>query len=219
MAHIVAILNSKGGTGKTTLSTNVAGCIHRQGYSVLLIDSDPQGSALDWLEVRPDDVDLPEVVAMDRPVLHKNVPRLSRPYDFVLIDGAAKLEDMTTSAVKAADFVLIPVQHSGLDMRALDALVDAVHMRRELTEGRPDAAFVISRQAQGTRMAHSVDGALKDYGLDILKARTTQRIAYQEAGTLGVTVFDLDGKDKAVAEIEAITNELLARLNKGSENG
>lgn len=215
MAHIIAVLNSKGGTGKTTLTTNLAGCLHRRGHRVLIVDSDPQGSALDWMEVRPEGIDLPDVVAMDRPVLHKNLPGVSKPYDFVLVDGAAKLEEMTTSAVKAADFVLIPVQHSGLDMRALDALTDAIHTRRELTEGKPGAAFVISRQSQGTRLAHSVDGALDDFGLPVLKARTTQRVAYQEAGTLGVTVFELESRDKAVLEIEAITNELLERLNHG----
>lgn len=215
MTNIIAVLNSKGGTGKTTLTTNLAGCLYRRGYRVLIVDSDPQGSALDWLEVRPDGIDLPDVVAMDRPVLHKNIPGIAKPYDFVIIDGAAKLEDMTTSAVKAADFVLIPVQHSGLDTRALDALTEAVHMRRELTEGRPEAAFIVSRQARGTRLANSIDGALEEYGLPVFKARTSHRIAYQEAGSLGVTVLDLEKRDKAAAEIEEITNELLTRLNHG----
>lgn len=215
MAHIIAVLNSKGGTGKTTLVTNIAGCLHRRGYRVLIVDSDPQGSALDWLEVRPDGIDLPDVVGIDRPVLHKNVPGIAKPYDFVVIDGAAKLEDMTTSAVKAADFVLIPVQHSGLDTRALDALTEALHTRRELTDGKPRAAFIVSRQAQGTRLAHSIDGALEEYGLPVFRARTSHRVAYQEAGSLGVTVLDLEGRDKAAAEVDQITDELLTRLNHG----
>lgn len=215
MAQIIAVLNSKGGTGKTTLTTNLAGALHRRGHRVLIVDSDPQGSALDWLVVRPEGIELPDVVAIDRPVLHRNVRGLGESYDFVFIDGAAKLEDMTISAVKAADFVLIPVQHSGLDTRALDALTDSLHTRRDLNEGRPEAAFVVSRQSQGTRLAGSITEALGDYGFPVFDARTTHRIAYQEAGSLGVTVADLDGREKAVDEIDAITDELLARLQHG----
>lgn len=213
MPHVIAILNSKGGTGKTTLTTNLAGSLHRQGFSVLVVDSDPQGTARDWHNAQPEDADLPAVVGIDRPTLHKDVPRIAKPYDFVLIDGAAKLEDMSASALKAADVVLIPVQPSGYDLWAVSDLVSLIHARQEVTEGKPLAAFIVSRQIQGTHLAQEINDAVEAFELPVFEARTTQRVAYTEAGQSGLTVLDLEPDGKAAKEIDAITRELLGKLN------
>ena len=213
MAIVIAVLNSKGGSGKTTLSTNLAGSLHRRGHRVLIVDSDPQGSARDWYESQPDEADLPSVVGVDRPTLHKTVPTLADRFDFIVIDGAAKLEQVTASAIKAADFVLIPVRHSGFDLWAVESLVESIEARRMVTDGRPGAAFVVSCQSQGTRLARSVDAALNAFGLPVFQARTSQRVAYEEAGGAGLTVLDLEGRSKAAAEVEAITSELLTHLD------
>lgn len=213
MATVIAILNSKGGSGKTTLTTNLAGCLYKRGHSVLIVDSDPQGSARDWHQAHPEGVDLPPVVGIDRPTLHRDIPKIAKPFEFVLIDGAAKLENMTASAVKAADFVLIPVKHSGFDLWAVETLVESIQTRQTLTDGKPGAAFVISCQTQGSRLAKQIGGTLADFGLRVFAARTTQRVAYEEAGGVGLTVLDLEGRDKAANEIEAITTELLEVLN------
>lgn len=213
MAAVIAILNSKGGTGKTTIATNVAGCLHRQHYRVVIVDADPQGSARDWHALQPDGVNLPPVVGIDRPVLHKNIPALANGYDYIVIDGAAKLADITASAVRTADFVLIPVRHSGFDMWAVESLVETIRARQLVAGGRPQAAFVISCQVQGTRLAQSVDAALLEWGLPVLHARTTRRVAYEEAGGLGLTVLDLAGRTKAAHEIEKLTRELIELLS------
>ena len=213
MAKVIAVLNSKGGSGKTTISTNIGGCLHKKGHKVLIVDSDPQGSARDWYEAQPDDVELPPVVGVDRPILHKNIPSISAPYEFIIIDGAAKLEEMTASAIMVADFILIPVKHSAFDIWAVETLVESIKARQLITDGKPRAAFVISCQSQGTRLAKSIDEALSDFELPILKARTTNRIAYEEAGGAGLSVLDLAGRDKAAIEIEEITNELLEMMN------
>ena len=213
MATIIAILNSKGGSGKTTLTTNLGGCLHKRGHSVLIVDSDPQGSARDWHEAHPEGIDLPAVVGIDRPTLHKDIPKIAGTFDYILIDGAAKLEEMTASAVKAADFVLIPVKHSGFDLWAAETLVESIKTRQTLTDGKPEAAFMISCQTQGSKLAREIGNALAEFGLPVLKARTTQRVAYEEAGGAGLTVLDLAGRDKAAGEIEEITTELLGMLN------
>ena len=66
---IIALLNEKGGSGKSTLSINIATALHRRGEKVVLIDADPQGTARDWREASPENADLPSVVALDRPEL------------------------------------------------------------------------------------------------------------------------------------------------------
>lgn len=213
MPHIIAILNSKGGTGKTTLTINLAGCLHKMGHSVLIVDSDPQGTARDWHSAQPEDTNLPAVVGIDRPTVHKDVPRIAKPYDFVLIDGAAKLEDMSASALKAADTVLIPVQPSGFDLWAAADLVGLIRARQEVTDGKPLAAFIVSRQIKGTHLAQEANDAIKEFQLPVFEARTTQRVAYTEAGGAGLTVLDLEPNGKAAQEIEAITRELLRMVN------
>lgn len=212
MATIIAILNSKGGTGKTTLATNLAGSLHRRGARVLIVDADPQGSARDWHHAQPEGTDLPPVIGMDRPTIHRDIASVAKPYDYVVIDGAAKLEQVAASALKAADLVLIPVQPSGFDLWAVADLVDAIQARREVTEGKPLAAFVVSRQVAGTHLAGEIAAALDRHGLPLLSGRTSQRIAYAEAAQSGVTVLDYEPDGKAAEEVNAITNEVLELL-------
>lgn len=132
-------------------------------------------------------------------------------YDFVIIDGAAKLADITASALRVADFVLIPIRHSGYDMWAVEGLVEAIRARQNLTR-KPDAAFVVSCQVTGSRLAQAIAPALKEFDLPILEARTSRRVAYEEAGGMGVTVLDLVGREKAAQEIQAITKQLLNQV-------
>jgi chromosome partitioning protein len=87
----------------------------RDGARVLLIDADPQGSALDWSAARTVSPP-PPVLGLPRPVLHREVPTLAADYDHVVIDGPPQVADVTRSAVMACDVVLIPVQPSGLDV-------------------------------------------------------------------------------------------------------
>jgi len=211
MAHVIAVLNPKGGTGKTTISTNLAGCLHKRGHSVLLVDSDPQGTALDWCAVQPDDADLPAVIGIDRPVLHKSIPQLTGDYAYIVIDGSAKIAENTTSAIRVADLVLIPVRHSGFDLWAVESLVEAIMTQQEL-RGKPAAAFLISAQVKRSRLAKSVDEALAELNLPVLAGRTSRRVAYESAGGLGLTVMDLAGQSAVAAEIESITDEILELL-------
>lgn len=132
----IAVLNPKGGTGKTTLATNLARALHDRGLRTLLVDSDPQGSAADWHAGREDNP-LP-LLAYGKPENFKALPGIAQPYAYVLIDGAAKLEGMITAALKVADRVLIPVQPSPYDIWAVTDLVDLIRARQEVTEGKPE---------------------------------------------------------------------------------
>ena len=122
MGNVVSILNPKGGTGKTTLSIHISRALHVADEKVLLVDTDIQGSARDWNETGKGKCGFP-VVGIDRPTLDKDVLALAQSYDWVIIDGAAKLEKMSASAVKVSDLVLIPIQPSPLDVWACDSML------------------------------------------------------------------------------------------------
>ncbi len=209
MATVIAVLNSKGGSGKSTVSTNLAGALQLDGHSVIIADSDPQGTARDWRRVQDDDSSLPGVVGIDRPTLEKDTREIAHAFDFIVIDGAAKLQDMIVSAIKAADVVLIPVQPSAADIWAVSEMIDVIQTRQQITDGRPRACFVINRAIVGTNIAGDVDDALSAYKTPVLSARTHQRVAYTEALAEGSTVVHSNPSSKAAAEIDAIKNELL----------
>jgi chromosome partitioning protein len=203
--RVVAVLNQKGGSGKTTLATHLARALTLAGAKVLLIDSDPQGSARDWHAAAQGE--LVTVVGLDRPTLEKDVPAVSNGYDWIFIDGAPSRNTLLVSALKAADAVLIPVQPSPYDVWATAELVDLIKQRQDLT-GRPKAAFVISRQIQSTRLAGEIREALEVYRIHIFTHSTTQRVIYAHSAATGSTALDIEPESPAAQEIRAIVQEL-----------
>ena len=92
--QVIAVLNQKGGAGKTTIATHLARALQLAGADVLLVDSDPQGSARDWAAVR-EDQPVP-VVGIDRPTIERDLKSLAKK-DFVVIDGAPQAADLAVS--------------------------------------------------------------------------------------------------------------------------
>jgi chromosome partitioning protein len=210
---IISILNPKGGSGKTTLSTQLARAFHERGEKVLLVDSDPQGSASDWHAAREENP-VP-LLAYGRPENMKALPNVAAPYDQVFIDGAAKLEGMIAAAVKVSQAVLIPVQPSPYDIWAASDLVDLIRARQEVTDGTPKAAFIVSRAIRRTRLGQEVTAALAEYGFPVFQTVIIQRQVYPRTAADGLTVFDEPAAGEARSEISALADELNAFLRVG----
>lgn len=203
---IIALLNEKGGTGKSTIATNLATALHRQGKSVVLIDADPQGTARDWRAASPEGADLPPVIAIDRaPNVASSLRTLSA--DIAVIDAPAKAGDMTASIVSAANIALIVIQPSGADVWASAAAVRLVRQKLDMG-GKIDAAFLVNRASGNTKLSKLIkDGDWNEYGLDQLEATVGNRIAFAQAMTDGLSVFDL-ADTTAQQEINNVITEL-----------
>lgn len=202
--QIISILNQKGGSGKTTLTTNLAYAILKDNHKVLIIDSDPQGSARDWNNET--DGSIVPVVGLDRPSLANDIKAVINGYDFVLIDGAPQLSKHMAAAIRVSDKILIPVQPSPYDIWATADLVGMIKQAQELGS-KVSANFIITRAIANTKLAKEAVEALSGYEINVLDGSTNQRIAYPDSAASGKTVFHT--KDiKAQAEILAIKDEL-----------
>jgi chromosome partitioning protein len=206
MSKIIAVLNQKGGAGKTTIATNLAHALQLEGHKVILVDSDPQGSARDWNAAS--DGALVKVIGMDRSTLAKDILAVVDNHDFIIIDGAPQIADLAIAAIKCADMILIPVQPSPYDIWACEDLVEIIKARQEITDGKPKAAFVISRVIKNTQLGKEIREALEGYNLPVFKNFTTQRVVYAKSAATGLTVLSTETKEDAANEIRAIANEL-----------
>jgi chromosome partitioning protein len=206
MCKIIAVLNQKGGAGKTTIATNLAHALQLDGHKVILVDSDPQGSARDWNAAS--DGALVKVIGMDRSTLAKDILAVVDNHDFIIIDGAPQIADLAIAAIKCADMILIPVQPSPYDIWACEDLVEIIKARQEITDGKPKAAFVISRVIKNTQLGKEIREALEGYELPVFKNFTTQRVIYAKSASTGSTVLSSEMKEEASNEIRAIANEL-----------
>lgn len=204
---IFGILNQKGGVGKTTLSVNLAACLARTGARVLLIDADPQGSALDWAAAR-EGAPLFSVVGLPRASIHKEIAQIGKDYDHIVIDGPPRVTDLARSAIMASDVVVIPVQPSPYDIWAADEVVKLIDEARVYKETLK-SVFVINRKITNTAIGRDVRDALAAYPVHVLQASVTQRVVFAEAAAHGQAIFEIDPTGPAVTEIEAVANELM----------
>lgn len=197
MSNVVAVLNQKGGSGKTTIAIHLASALKRSGDSVALIDTDPQGSAQDW-DAAGDGSAGFLVAGVRKPeTLRKNVDQLAEQ-DWVIIDGAGTLDTMSAHAIKAADLVIIPCQPSPLDVWAASEVVGMVKERQVITDGAPVAAFQVTRAKKGTQLAREVTTAVADYELPLLHGMIHDRTGFAKAMAGGSSVIE-DGPDSHAA--------------------
>jgi chromosome partitioning protein len=206
---IVALLNQKGGVGKTTLATHIAGELAMRGQHVVLLDADPQGSSLDWTQRRSQQ-GLPRLfsaVGLARETLHQEAPELARRADHVIIDGPPRIAALARSALLAAERVLIPVQPSPYDLWASAEMVALI---REAQVFRPAlrAAFVINRRVS-TTIIGARRGNRWPNSRCPLRSEVHQRIVFADSVAAGRLARETAPDSAAAREITALVDELL----------
>lgn len=209
---IVSLLNQKGGVGKTTLAVHIASALALRGHRVLLVDADPQGSALDWSASRQTAALFP-VVGLPTKNLHREIMPHMPNYDDIVIDGPPRVNELARAAIIAADIVLVPVQPSPYDVWATKEIVDLLS-EASVFKSDQKSAFVINRKIVNTAIGRDVAEALASYALPVFEAAISQRVAFAESAAQGSTVLELEPNSIASKEMGRLVDELVTFSTK-----
>lgn len=203
----IAVLNQKGGTGKTTVSANLAAAAHLAGKRTLMLDLDRQGSAFDWYSARAEGSKLDglSVVRTDKALSVPKFRELSRGYDVVVCDGPPRLGDVTRSAAVAADVVVIPLRAGPLDWWAasetIEVLDSADEIRNELGRRPVRRLFVLNGVAANTRITRQALDAIASTGGELAPVTIGNRVAFPESMFTGECVLTTVAGTPAADEI------------------
>jgi len=204
---IIAILNQKGGVGKTTISVHLATALALSGKRVMLVDADPQQSALDWNASRESDPLFP-VVGLPKANLHKEIPTHAADYDYIVIDGPPRVNELARSAIMASDLVVIPVQPSPYDVWAAQEIVTLLQEASVFKENLK-SIFAINRKIVNTAIGRDVAESLAQYEIPVLPTHVSQRVAFAETAAVGSTAIEQDPDSTAGQEMLRLAREII----------
>jgi len=207
---VIALIQQKGGVGKSTITANLAGELLKKGRKVRILDLDPQQSLAQWASLGTGLLSgLVEAVSTDKPKEFKaTLDRVKATADRVLLDCPPGLPDIGLVAALVADLALLPVTPSPLDViasrKALDLMREAQSQRRDK---RPLIAFVPSKVIHNTVLGRDLGTTLKPLGETILPG-ISQRIAIAEAVLQGLTLREYAAGSEGVEEFQQLATAI-----------
>jgi len=181
----ILIANPKGGSGKTTLSTNLAGYFASKGRQVHLLDLDQQQSSKGWLQRRP-----PTLPKINR-VRSVNALKKKKNVEIVIIDSPAGIRgDKLSDAVKDADWVIVPMQTSTYDINATQVFMNILKAEKAVRKERSFVAMLGMRVDMRTKAAANLAQYLAENGFPVVGNLRNAQI-YAHTAEQGISIFDI----------------------------
>ncbi len=206
---ILAVGNTKGGVGKTTLAVNLAILRALAGRDVLLVDGDEQGTAASFTDLRAEQLGTPgyTAVSLQGTAVRTQVRQMAGKYDDVLIDVGGRDTGSLRAALTVADRLLVPVQPRSFDVWAVERMAELVAEARALNERLEAFSVLNAADAQG-RDNEEAAAALREVpGIAYLPGPLVRRKAFPNAAAVGRSVLEQSQGQrdpKAVGELEAL---------------
>lgn len=208
---IIGVINTKGGSAKTTTSTNLAVAFAAKGYKVCLLDTDAgQESSRMWVENRAEDLPEVRVEVVLPKFLASTAKALEREGYLVLVDSAPKLSELANLIIVSSDILIIPVQPTYYDFRGFENFLEnfrAFKGAKEATGGKVVPRVLLTRTKPNTIMLESIKDALVNYEIPVFKTEIVEREAYKATAGMGIGVVEYSDK-KAAAEISNLSEEV-----------
>ena len=203
---IISFVNQKGGVGKTTTAINLAASLARKNYSVVLIDADPQGSAIRWQAVENNEAF--EVIELPDTVVKEEFEILDDSCDYLLVDSPPGKSEISRDILTLSDLAIIPVSPSSLDIWSCKGTLEMVNEARTENENLA-VQFMVTKKIPGTRVAREISDELTVFGEKVMQGELSQRVAFIDAMKHGVSVTQFSPGSKAAKEVEALCDELI----------
>jgi chromosome partitioning protein len=205
---IIAIANSKGGVGKSTLAVHLAAWLHEQGHKVTLADCDTQQSSSEWIREAVPGV---KAVRLDNPdVILNDLPLLNQDADFVIADGPGSQTETSRALVLRADMAIVPCKASMLEVRALAKATDVLRQAQDIRAGVPSAVIVLSMVGKNYRLTKDMKDAAAALQLPLASTAMILRQIYADAPGQGAVVWDMGSRaEEAAKEVDQLFREIL----------
>jgi len=214
MTKTIGVIQVKGGAGRSTVSTTLAGELSKHGKTVLIDCDMPQGTSASWFAVR-DQVGKSGNLVADTATDHRDLVNKVEQHqgaDFIVIDGPPRIAELTRAILVLADLCLVPVGASAAEIWATGDLVTLIDEAKKLK--RVNTRMIWTRYRPHTRLAQELSElATKELGLTAMPTSLGMRVAYMEALGAGLTVAELPDAS-AKAEAKALTDEIKKLLRK-----
>lgn len=204
MAKIIGVIQVKGGAGRSTVATNIAGELAKIGRTVLIDGDMPQGTSASWYAIREQagkaggtDTNLVADTAADHRELIAKVEQYKADADYIVLDGPPRIAEMTRAIMVLADLCLVPV---GASVAEIWATADVLAIIEQAKKVRAiDARMIWTRHRSFTKLAKDLtEQATAELGLPILKTSLALRVAYPEALGAGLTVAELPDQNARI---------------------
>ena len=187
-ARIIAVVNQKGGSSKTTLAIHLAGTLARRGIKSLIVDADPQGTSTRWASSAPDATPFPAAVlglSAAGEKVHREIVKFKDDYDVIIIDCPPSVDSpIPKSALLIADLALIPLIPSPLDLWSSVGMKKLVEEISAINDGL-QARSVITQLEPRTMLTRDVLDILQDFGIPRLQTALCHRTAYRQSAVFG----------------------------------
>lgn len=215
---LIAAINLKGGSCKTSTIINLGGVLHEDGRKVIVFDLDPQQSATRWAKQGGDKFPYPVIaleVGKSIKYFKERLDAITKEHnaDVVLFDTAPQLADAALIAALLCDIALIPVTPSPLDIWAAEEAISTVKDARQERGGLPKVALVPSRLMPNTVLAKEIKGSLAQFNEKVTPA-ISMRVAIAEAAISGLPVGHYAPRSPSHKEFTNLMKFTLTNLRK-----